>query len=74
MTQVGQDTLGTRSTLSVGGTDYAYYALSKATRGVELRSPSGRQAQPERDEGVTLCPLRLSSAHPELVEGSKPPR
>ena len=30
MTQVGQDTLGTRSTLSVGGTDYAYYSLSKA--------------------------------------------
>ncbi|MFC0590105.1 aconitate hydratase AcnA [Novosphingobium aquiterrae] len=30
MTQVGQDTLGTRSTLSVGGTDYAYYSLAKA--------------------------------------------
>ena len=30
MTQVGQDTLGTRSTLSVGGKDYAYYSLSKA--------------------------------------------
>jgi len=30
MTQVGQDTLGTRSTLSVGGKDYAYYSLGKA--------------------------------------------
>ncbi len=30
MTQVGQDSLGTRSTLSVGGTDYAYYSLKKA--------------------------------------------
>ncbi|WP_374284056.1 aconitate hydratase AcnA [Novosphingobium sp.] len=30
MTQVGQDTLGTRSTLTVGGQDYAYYSLSKA--------------------------------------------
>ncbi|MBX9643503.1 MAG: aconitate hydratase AcnA [Novosphingobium sp.] len=30
MTQVGQDTLGTRSTLNVGGKDYAYYSLSKA--------------------------------------------
>ncbi len=30
MTQVGQDTLGTRSTLSVGGKDYAYYSLKKA--------------------------------------------
>ncbi|BEU99088.1 aconitate hydratase AcnA [Novosphingobium olei] len=30
MTQVGQDTLGTRSTLSVGGKDFAYYSLKKA--------------------------------------------
>ncbi len=30
MSQVGQDTLGTRSTLSVGGKDYAYYSLAKA--------------------------------------------
>ncbi|MET0251637.1 MAG: aconitate hydratase AcnA [Novosphingobium sp.] len=30
MTQVGQDTLGTRSTLQVGGKDYAYYSLAKA--------------------------------------------
>lgn len=30
MTQVGQDTLGTRSTLNVGGKDYAYYSLAKA--------------------------------------------
>ncbi len=30
MTQVGQDTLGTRSTLTVGGQDYAYYSLNKA--------------------------------------------
>ena len=30
MTQVGQDTLGTRSTLNVGGKDYAYYSLRKA--------------------------------------------
>ena len=30
MTQVGQDTLGTRSTLSVNGKDYAYYSFAKA--------------------------------------------
>jgi len=30
MTQVGQDTLGTRSTLSLGGKNYAYYSLKKA--------------------------------------------
>ncbi|MFZ1742799.1 MAG: aconitate hydratase AcnA, partial [Pontixanthobacter sp.] len=30
MTQVGKDTLGTRSTLTVGGKDYAYYSLAKA--------------------------------------------
>ena len=30
MTQVGQDTLGTRSTLTVGGKDYAYYSFAKA--------------------------------------------
>ncbi|MEY4160001.1 MAG: aconitate hydratase AcnA [Pseudomonadota bacterium] len=30
MTQVGQDSLGTRSTLSVGGKDFAYYSLKKA--------------------------------------------
>ena len=30
MTAVGQDTLGTRSTLQVGGKSYAYYALDKA--------------------------------------------
>ncbi|PIW54563.1 MAG: aconitate hydratase AcnA [Sphingomonadales bacterium CG12_big_fil_rev_8_21_14_0_65_65_10] len=30
MTQVGQDTLGTRSTLEVGGKEYAYYSLAKA--------------------------------------------
>ncbi|WP_338466909.1 aconitate hydratase AcnA [Novosphingobium sp. ZN18A2] len=30
MTQVGQDTLGTRSTMTVGGKTYAYYSLKKA--------------------------------------------
>ena len=30
MTQVGKDSLGTRSTLNVGGKDYAYYSLAKA--------------------------------------------
>jgi aconitate hydratase len=30
MTAVGQDTLGTRSTLNVGGKSYAYYSLKKA--------------------------------------------
>ncbi len=31
MTQVGQDTLGTRSTMTVGGKDFAYYSLKKAS-------------------------------------------
>ncbi len=30
MTQVGKDTLGTRSTLEVNGRDYAYYSFAKA--------------------------------------------
>ena len=30
MTQVGKNSLGTRSTLNVGGKDYAYYSLNKA--------------------------------------------
>jgi len=30
MTTTGKDTLGTRSTLTVNGTDYAYYSLAKA--------------------------------------------
>ena len=30
MTQVGQDTLGTRSTLTVNGKEYAYYSFAKA--------------------------------------------
>ncbi|RZA19372.1 MAG: aconitate hydratase, partial [Proteobacteria bacterium] len=30
MTQVGQNTLGTRSTLNVGGKEYAFYSLAKA--------------------------------------------
>ncbi len=32
MTQVGKDTLGTRSTLTVNGKDYAYYSLAKAAQ------------------------------------------
>jgi aconitate hydratase len=31
MTQVGQDTLGTRSTMTVGGKEIAYYSLQKAS-------------------------------------------
>ena len=31
MTQVGQDTLGTRSTMTVGGREIAYYSLRKAS-------------------------------------------
>jgi aconitate hydratase len=34
MTQVGKDTLGTRSTLSIGDTDYTYYSLSKASASI----------------------------------------
>ena len=30
MTAIGQDTLGTRDTLNVGGKDIAYYSLKKA--------------------------------------------
>ena len=30
MTAIGKDTLATRSTLNVGGKDYAYYSLAKA--------------------------------------------
>ena len=31
MTQVGKDSLGTRSSMTVGGKDYAYYSLAKAS-------------------------------------------
>lgn len=34
MTQVGKDTLGTRSTLNVNGRDYAYYSFAKAAEKV----------------------------------------
>jgi len=34
MTQVGKDSLGTRSTLNVGGKEYAYYSLAKAAETV----------------------------------------
>ncbi|MXO69887.1 aconitate hydratase AcnA [Altererythrobacter marinus] len=34
MTQVGKDTLGTRSTLTVNGKDYAYYSFAKAAEHV----------------------------------------
>jgi hypothetical protein len=34
MTQVGQDSLGTRSTLNVGGKNVAYYSLKKAAEKV----------------------------------------
>ena len=34
MTQVGQDTLGTRSTMTVGGKQIAYYSLKKASEKV----------------------------------------
>ena len=30
MTSTGQDTLGTRSSFSVGGKSYTYYSLAKA--------------------------------------------
>ena len=39
MTQVGQDSLGTRSTMTVGGKDVAYYSLKKA--GEKLGDISG---------------------------------
>ena len=46
MTQVGQDTLGTRSTLNVGGKDYAYYSLKKAAEmfGIPVRQPKTQAA------------------------------
>ena len=31
MTQVGQDSLGTRTTMKVGAKEYAYYSLKKAS-------------------------------------------
>ena len=31
MTAVGQDTLGTRQTMKVGGKEFAYYSLKKAS-------------------------------------------
>ncbi len=34
MTQVGKDTLGTRSTMNVGGKEYAYYSLARASETV----------------------------------------
>ncbi len=34
MTQVGQDTLGTRSTMTVGGREFSYYSLKKAAASI----------------------------------------
>jgi aconitate hydratase len=53
MTQVGQDTLGTRSTLSVGGKDYAYYSLRRPRRS------SGHFPPALLDEGAAGKPAAL---------------
>jgi len=61
MTQVGKDTLGTRSTLNVNGKDYAYYSFAKAAEkyGDVSRLPNSMKVLLENmlrfeDEGFTV--------------------
>ncbi|GMN02058.1 aconitate hydratase AcnA [Erythrobacter sp. MTPC3] len=61
MTAIGKDTLGTRSTLSVNGKDYAYYSLSKAAEqlGDVSRLPNSMKVLLENmlrfeDDGFTV--------------------
>ena len=61
MTAIGKDTLATRSTLTVGGKDYAYYSLAKAAQqlGDVSRLPISMKVLLENllrfeDEGFTV--------------------
>jgi len=61
MTAIGKDTLATRSTLSVNGTDYAYYSLAKAAEqlGDVSKLPNSMKVLLENmlrfeDEGFTV--------------------
>ncbi|MEL7519701.1 MAG: aconitase family protein, partial [Pseudomonadota bacterium] len=68
MTATGKDTLNTRSTLTVGGTDYAYYSLDKAAAqlGDVSRLPISMKVLLENllrfeDEGFTIGPDDLQA-------------
>jgi aconitate hydratase len=62
MTAIGQDTLGTRTTLDVGGKTYSYYSLDKAAAkfGDVSRLPFSMKVLLENmlrfDDGVTVTP------------------
>ena len=62
MTAIGQDTLGTRDTLDVGGTSYHYYSLAKAAEklGNIDRLPFSMKVLLENmlrfEDGVTVTP------------------
>lgn len=62
MTAIGQDSLGTRDTLDVGGKPYAYYSLSKAAAklGDVSRLPFSMKVLLENmlrfEDGVTVTP------------------
>jgi aconitate hydratase len=62
MTAIGQDSLGTRDTLDVGGKQYAYYSLSKAAAklGDVSRLPFSMKVLLENmlrfEDGVTVTP------------------
>ncbi|MEL6707773.1 MAG: aconitate hydratase AcnA [Pseudomonadota bacterium] len=68
MTATGKDTLNTRSTLTVGGTDYAYYSLERAAAqlGDVSRLPISMKVLLENllrfeDEGFTIGPDDLQA-------------
>ncbi|WNO54308.1 aconitate hydratase AcnA [Stakelama saccharophila] len=62
MTAIGKDTLGTRDTLKVGGTEYAYYSLARAAEklGDISRLPFSMKVLLENmlrfDDGTTVTP------------------
>ncbi|MBR0553341.1 aconitate hydratase AcnA [Stakelama marina] len=62
MTAIGKDTLGTRDTLKVGGTEYGYYSLAKAAEklGDISRLPFSMKVLLENmlrfDDGTTVTP------------------
>ncbi len=76
MTAVGQDSLGTRSTLNVGGKQYAYYSLKKAAEklGDVSRLPFSMKVLLENLLRFEDCGFTVSTADAQaLVDWQKNP-
>ena len=60
MTAIGQDTLGTRDTLNVGGKDIAYYSLKKAA--AELGDQTRAEALSQEEIRIPVEPAIAAAA------------